>query len=224
MGKEILVFGKPRGEMREIAVALVVEGDKLREEAIQVFDLKKLIIKKREDRKRIRKEAIQVFDLLDAIPLASVGTLLTDEVTRIAVSLRLGLPIPLSMWIFGRFSPHSEINSVISRALRTANFPSILGAAHFCLSGGISVFGGRANAFSGTPSRSAAKGRKVRRSAWQLGTLLQDLSKKLRETTGDSGARVFLRQNISLAVQRSNAASVIATADEGEKLRFCGRW
>ncbi|KAL7673281.1 hypothetical protein ACOME3_008147 [Neoechinorhynchus agilis] len=54
-------------------------------------------------------------------------------------------------------------------------------------------------------------------------TLLQDLSKKLRETTGDARASVFLRQNISLAIQRDNAASVIATSEEGEKLRFCGR-
>ncbi|KAL7669193.1 hypothetical protein ACOME3_009859 [Neoechinorhynchus agilis] len=56
--------------------------------------------------------------------------------------------------------------------------------------------------------------------AWQLGTLLQDLSKKLRETTGDERAG----QNISHTVQRGNAASVIATAEEGEKLQFCGRW
>ncbi|KAL7671651.1 hypothetical protein ACOME3_006542 [Neoechinorhynchus agilis] len=41
---------------------------------------------------------------------------------------------------------------------------------------------------------------------------------------GDALAGVFLRQNISLAVQRGNAASVIATAEEGEKLRFCRRW
>ncbi|KAL7671442.1 hypothetical protein ACOME3_006340 [Neoechinorhynchus agilis] len=50
------------------------------------------------------------------------------------------------------------------------------------------------------------------------------LSKKLRETTADSRAGVFLRQNISLAVQRGNAASVMATVEEGQKLEFGGRW
>ncbi|KAL7667543.1 hypothetical protein ACOME3_010632 [Neoechinorhynchus agilis] len=48
--------------------------------------------------------------------------------------------------------------------------------------------------------------------------------KKLREATGDSRAGLFLRQNISLAVQRGNAASVMATVEEGQKLEFGGRW
>ncbi|KAL7667367.1 hypothetical protein ACOME3_010815 [Neoechinorhynchus agilis] len=51
-------------------------------------------------------------------------------------------------------------------------------------------------------------------------SLLKDLSKKLREATGDSRAGLFLRQNISLAVQRGNAASVMATVEEGQKLEF----
>ncbi|KAL7676973.1 hypothetical protein ACOME3_003222 [Neoechinorhynchus agilis] len=40
--------------------------------------------------------------LEEAVPLASVGTLLTDEVTRIAVSLRLGLcpmAVDVGLWL-----------------------------------------------------------------------------------------------------------------------------
>ncbi|KAL7670248.1 hypothetical protein ACOME3_005187 [Neoechinorhynchus agilis] len=55
-------------------------------------------------------------------------------------------------------------------------------------------------------------------------SLLQDLSKKLRAGTRDSGVGVFLRQNISLAVQRGNAANVMATVEEGQKLEFGGRY
>ncbi|KAL7676678.1 hypothetical protein ACOME3_002926 [Neoechinorhynchus agilis] len=40
----------------------------------------------------------------------------------------------------------------------------------------------------------------------------------------NSRAGLFLRQNISLAVQRGNAASVMATVEEGQKLEFGGRW
>ncbi|KAL7670026.1 hypothetical protein ACOME3_004968 [Neoechinorhynchus agilis] len=67
----------------------------------------------------------------------------------------------------------------------------------------------------------AAKGRKW--SAWQLGTFSAPGSLEEIERS-DARAGVFLLQNISLAVQRGNAASAIATAEEGEKLQFFGRW
>ncbi|KAL7674650.1 hypothetical protein ACOME3_000926 [Neoechinorhynchus agilis] len=63
-------------------------------------------------------------------------------------------------------------------------------------------------------SKGQRKGGRDEWSAWQLGALLQDLSNKLRKATGDARAGVFLRQNISLAVQRGNAVNVIATAEE----------
>jgi hypothetical protein len=82
---------------------------------------------------------------LKAVPSQNVGTLLTPDVLRIAIALRLGCYVcensicrcgkridklglhGLSCRInAGRFPRHTEINSIIHKALNKANVPSIL--------------------------------------------------------------------------------------------------
>ena len=48
--------------------------------------------------------------------------------------------------------------------------------------------------------------------------LVQEIGKKLEEITGDSRATNFLKQRISIAIQRGNAASVMGTFPQSQDL------
>ena len=48
--------------------------------------------------------------------------------------------------------------------------------------------------------------------------LVNELGKRLHLCTGENRSRSFLIQRISIAIQRGNAASIIATIPQGSKL------
>ena len=56
--------------------------------------------------------------------------------------------------------------------------------------------------------------------AWKSAgaTLIKTLGKIIREKTGEKRSTFFLFQSISMAVQRGNAASILGTIKNGEKL------
>ena len=51
--------------------------------------------------------------------------------------------------------------------------------------------------------------------------LHKELSRRLREATGDPRAGSFLAQRISIAIQRGNAACVMGTLPKGQNLELC---
>ena len=88
---------------------------------------------------------------LNAVPCSSVGTLLDGDSVRIGVGLRLGTRLCVTHKCVcgmqvdergthglsckrsaGRIPRHSELNSIISRALTSAGFPSILEPPGMC--------------------------------------------------------------------------------------------
>ena len=48
--------------------------------------------------------------------------------------------------------------------------------------------------------------------------LVKDIGRKICEATGEKRSTYFLLQNISMAIQRGNAASILGTVKSGKKL------
>ena len=220
---------------------------------------------------------------LEALPISAIGTKLDDESTRIAVGLRLGTRVCLPHTCrcsaevcesglhgldcrksVGRFSRHSEINSIIHRSLSTINKPSILEPVGMTRSDGrrpdgMTLFpweNGKPLVWDATcvstlaPSNldhslrspggaaSEAEGRK--RSKYEdlsrdylltpLGfetvghwgksavAFVDKLGRELGRVTGEPRSTSYLRQRLSVAIQRGNTASVRGTVTEGDRI------
>ena len=213
---------------------------------------------------------------LEAVPCAALGLNLDDNAIRIAVGLRLGLPIVLPHQCrcgadvnklgnhglacklsAGRQLRHSLINDAILRALQSAGVPSIreprdLSRTDKKRPDGATLVPwsrGRCLLWDATTPDTLAPSH-IQRSALQAGSAALaaesskrskysilavvhdfvpiaietlgawgpegwsfsgDLGRRISQVTGDPRATAFLRQRLSLAVQRGNAASVLGT-------------
>ncbi|CAM1324600.1 Uncharacterised protein r2_g3335 [Pycnogonum litorale] len=213
---------------------------------------------------------------LHALPSSSLGLLMDNDTTRIACSLRLGVPLckphtcrcghsveglglhGLACRKYaGRKSRHDSINDIILRGLSSAGIPSIAEPPGTCRDDGKRPDGltlvpwsnGRSLLWDVTcvdtlaesnitystqsPGGAAAQAelRKTKTYASlkkdhifvaagfeTLGScgpsatkFIREIGNRIRQATGETRSSSFLRQKISVAIQRGNAACVTAT-------------
>ena len=214
---------------------------------------------------------------LHALPVSSIGLRMNDEVVRIAVGLRLGVPLCHSHQCClcgqevdelathglscakspGRHSRHAAINSIIKRSLATAQIPSTLEPVGLCRSDGkrpdgVTIApwrGGRTLVWDATcpdtyassyvaqaTSRAGAvaelaERRKKDKYACIAAThhfipvtietsgvfgpeaeiLFSDIARRIRDINHEPATRAFLLQQVSVAIQRGNAAAMLGT-------------
>ena len=214
---------------------------------------------------------------LNAPPITSLGLRMDDEVVRIAVGLRLGVPLChphtcchcgtlVDKWAThglscykseGRFSRHAAFNDIIKRSLAAAHIPSMLEPTGLCRSDGKRPDGvtiipwksGRTLVWDATctdtfaashlaqAAREAgavaalAEERKkakyldlarthhfvavVVETAGAMGSdalaFFADIGSRVKAATNEAQSRAFILQQVSVALQRGNAASVLGT-------------
>ena len=218
---------------------------------------------------------------LDAIPYSSLGTKLDDKAVRITVSFRLGCRVVVPHTCIcsgavledglhgldcskrpeGRHARHSELNTIIHRALSSVGRPSLLEPTGMTRDDGKRLDGitllpwrrGKPLVWDVTcvstlsasnvqlsirePGAAASQAEKKKESKyrdlvqdyiftplgfetmghWGASTIdfVQQLGQLLTHTTGESGSGLYLRQRMSIAIQRGNAAAVRGTVPPG---------
>ncbi|XP_055330817.1 uncharacterized protein LOC129583125 [Paramacrobiotus metropolitanus] len=225
---------------------------------------------------------------LEALPAATLGNFLNDTTLRIAVGLRLGVPVTIphrcncGEWADargyhglsckksrGRKPRHSCINATLKRAFASAGIETELEPPGTCLTSGkrpdgvtlvpwergkmltwdatcvCTVALSHIAATSKQAGAAAARAEQDKVAKYQeltrdylfrafgvetLGPLGPDASrlvtevgKMIQQETGEVRAMEFLRQRISIDIQRGNAASVMGTAPVSANLdeMFC---
>ena len=213
---------------------------------------------------------------LNAIPSASLGLNLDDNALRVAVGLRLGIPLVLPHHCIcgmevtklghhglackrsaGRHLRHNLLNDTILRALQSANIPAVREPAGLsrvdskrpdgatlvpwargrCLLWDATtpdtlapLHVNRSAVQAGSAATSAEEAKTVKHAPLAiahdfvpiaietLGTwgsaglsFVNELGRRISAVSGDARATDFLKQRLSLAVQRGNAASVLGT-------------
>jgi len=213
---------------------------------------------------------------LNAIPSATLGLCLNDSALRVAVGLRLGVPLVLPHQCLcgvavdkfghhglacrrssGRHLRHNLLNDTILRALQSADVPSVREPPGLCRADakrpdGVTlvpwsrgrcliwdatcpdtVAASHVHQSSVTAGSAAAASEAIKRAKYAslttahefvpvvietLGTwgpagssFINEVGKRITAKTGDRRSTVFLRQRLSLAVQRGNAVSILGT-------------
>ena len=236
-----------------------------------------------EDKARFNASTVKESNLwLTVLPSRHVGSLLDNNTFRIAVALRLGCDICLPhkcrcgqevdrkglhglscKLSAGRLPCHSELNNIIWRSLKTANFPAKLEPPVFRSDGkradGVTLVpwsNGKMLLWDATirdtvapsyvHSSSRGVGYVARRGAddklrkynsiiddyifvpfacetlgpWcsEAIQFVQQLGNIMNQVTGEPRSKLYMKQRIGLAIQRTNAARVMGTFENSAKL------